>query len=194
MADSGIPNDMPGIVVQSRKEKRQEERVKRQDRKATRWVIDSAPGSETRETAESGWVNLFEDIYKFVTEEPPNSVKADERGITIGEFVIDNPTLAAVMKSKRDELQELIGSPPDFPQVSVTYFQNWADTTGSGLLLHAKPTTVAHVALLVEKARELDLKVQYAQARVQVILCMHSISIYMSERACIFIDKHELYS
>ena len=157
MAQSKIPRDMPGILSQETCDKQQEvDRTK--DDQFPRWVIDSAPDSQSRqrETAESGWINFFQDIFRFVTEEIPNSERADEEGIAMGEFIIDNPALAAIMKVKRDALQDMVGSTP---KVSVTYFKNWASTSGSGLLLHAKPTTVAEVALLVEKARELDLKV-----------------------------------
>ena len=157
MAQSKIPCDIPGILSQENRDKQQEvDRTK--DDQFPRWVIDSTPGSQSRQrgTAESGWINFFQDIFKFVTEETPNSVRADEKGIAMGEFIIDNPALAAIMKEKRDALQQMVGATP---KVTVTYFQNWASTAGSGLLLHAKPTTVAEVSLLVEKARELNLKV-----------------------------------
>ena len=157
MAQSKIPRDMPGILSQENRDKQQEIN-KTKDNQIPWWVIDSTPlgGQSRQRTAESGWINLYQDIFKFVTEnETPNSVKADEEGIVMGEFIVENPMLAAIMRQKRDALQTMVGATP---KVSVTYFQNWASTTGSGLLLHAKPTTVAEVALLVEKARNWILK------------------------------------
>lgn len=151
MAESGK------IPIQS--DMRLQARQKQNDKINTnsRWLVNSNIWDDG--SAESGWINLFKDLFKFVTEEELNSVKADEKGIAIGEFLLEHQALAAVMKDKREQLQDALGSSPT---VSVTYFQNWASTIEGGLLLHAKPTNVEEVCRLVKKAKDLRLKVKLA--------------------------------
>ena len=104
-----------------------------------------------------GWINLLHDT---ISGQAPNSVQADRKGIALGNFLVENADLAKELEETRKKFEAHIL--PDFtdkiPDVSITYFENWASTT-TGLLLHAKPTTVRQVKYLVKKAKDLNVKV-----------------------------------
>ena len=105
-----------------------------------------------------GWVNL---LYDTISGQNPNSVQADKRGIALGQFLVEHGDLAKQLEVTRKKFEHHIL--PDItdkiPDVSITYFENWASTT-TGLLLHAKPTTVRQVKYLVKKAKDLGVKVK----------------------------------
>ena len=104
-----------------------------------------------------GWINLLQDI---TSGQAPNSVQADRKGIALGKFLVENADLAKELEETRKKFEYHIL--PDFtdkiPDVSITYFENWASST-TGLLLHAKPTTVRQVKHLVKTAKDLNVKV-----------------------------------
>lgn len=105
-----------------------------------------------------GWINL---LFDTISGQAPNSVQADKRGIALGQFLVEHADLAKELEVTRKKFEHHIL--PDItdkiPDVSITYFENWASTT-TGLLLHAKPTTVRQVKYLVKKAKDLDVKVR----------------------------------
>ena len=104
-----------------------------------------------------GWINLF---YDTISGQAPNSVQADKKGIALGKFLVENADLAKQLEETRKKFEHhyLPDITDKIPDVSITYFENWASTT-TGLLLHAKPTTVRQVKYLVKKAKDLDVKV-----------------------------------
>ena len=109
-----------------------------------------------------GWINL---LYDVLSGQAPNSVQADKKGIGLAKFILENGDLAKQLEETRKKFDRYNHTILDFankiPDVSITYFENWASTT-TGMLLHAKPTTVRQVQYLVKKAKELNVKVIHA--------------------------------
>ena len=98
-----------------------------------------------------------------ITQEVPYSTYADKEGIALGNFMCKNCDLVKKMKEWRDYLIAEMITLTDLaigssPEISVTFFKNWAGTTG-GLLLHAKPKYVYQVQMLVQAAKNLNIKV-----------------------------------
>ena len=125
-----------------------------------------------------GWVNLLHDT---ISGQAPNSVQADKKGITLGQFLVENADIAKELEETRKKFEHHIL--PDItdkiPDVSITCFENWASTT-TGLLLHAKPTTVRQVKYLVKKAKDLGVKVSTRRC----YNCNSSIAITKHSGAC----------
>lgn len=107
----------------------------------------------------SGWINLFRDM---TSGQAPNSVQADRRGIGLGKFILEHADLAKQLEETRQKFDRYNHTILDIgnriPDVSITYFENWASTT-AGLLLHAKPTKIMQVKYLIKKAKDLGVKV-----------------------------------
>lgn len=109
--------------------------------------------------------SLYDAIKNFTSMEKPYSVKADEQGVTTGEFIVSNASVASLMEKKRKALNKamsLMKSKVCNPaEVSVTYFQNWSKSIeeSDGLMLLAKPETAEQVCMLVKAAKKCNIKV-----------------------------------
>ena len=111
--------------------------------------------------------NMVADLKKFlISPQPPHCVHANEKGIQLGTFIVDNSEIATFVKSKKEALVVAMQAIHDVgdasvPEVDITYFQNWGDTAcdSTGLMLLSSPKTVDHVRKLILGAKECDLKV-----------------------------------
>ena len=79
----------------------------------------------------------------------PHSEKADEKGISVGNLIMESLQQAESLKKKRDYLRKKCRDIP----VEVTQFKNWGKTQES-LLLYAKPTCRKEIMRLVKAASE----------------------------------------
>lgn len=94
-----------------------------------------------------------------ITREATYSTYADKEGTELGEFMCKNVKLVEKVNGKRNELVDAMKNeeknketPRVIPEISVTFFKNWADTV-EGLMLLAKPNTVSQVEMLVHAAK-----------------------------------------
>ena len=103
------------------------------------------------------WTQAIKDLKKFLHTEDPYSVKADEDGIELADFLIKNADLSAEINKKKEDLIHKSG----VKDVKVTYFKNWGDTR-QGLFLYACPTEIGDVKDLVKACEHLGIKVGFA--------------------------------
>ena len=119
--------------------------------------FSSWPLSEDEESKglfNTPWTQAIKDLRKFLHTEDPYSVKADEDGIELADFLIKNADLSSAINKKKDELIHKSG----VKEVKVTYFKNWGDTR-QGLYLYVCPTEIDEVKDLVKACEHLDIKV-----------------------------------
>ena len=113
------------------------------------------PEIETEERGISTpWTQAIRDVIKFLDIEEPYSAEADEDGIQLAEFLIQNADISVAINNKKSKLIDKSG----FDEVQVTYFKNWAGTQ-RGLVLYARPTYIRDVKKLVKACGELGIKV-----------------------------------
>ena len=114
--------------------------------------------------------NMLADLAAFknflIMPQLPHCVHANEKGVQLGTFMVDNSEIATFVKTKKDALVAAMLNIDDVgddtvPEVDITYFQNWGDNArdSTGLMLLSSPTTVDHVRKLILGAKECDLKV-----------------------------------
>ena len=124
--------------------------------------------------------SLYDTLKNFTSVEKPYSVKADEDGKTMGDFLVNNATLAVVVEEKRKALKKAMLSmkskTSDPPEVYVTYFQNWSKSIeeSKGLMLIAKPQTAEQVSMLVKGARNCDIKVDLVYIHAAILIRINS--------------------
>ena len=126
------------------------------------------------------FVNFLDDLNSFLSAEEPYSVKADEQGVQIGDFLVNNIELATAVKDARDKLNELLSeefsnlSDKDI-DISVTYFKNWAGNQelSNGLLLLVQPKTAEHVKRIVKAVKKFNEDTSIPQ-KIKVRLCVHA--------------------
>ena len=101
----------------------------------------------------------------------PNSVKADEVGLSEGKLMLNNLDVVTKLKALKEKLEknDLKGA-----QVDITHFKNWGATQES-TLLYAKPTSRSQVQALVRAA---------AKENVKVTIVVYSLSIYACTYTC----------
>ena len=124
-------------------------------------------------------VNFLDDINSFVSAEEPYSVKADEQGVQIGDFLVNNIELATAVKDARDKLDEFLNKglsnllKKDI-DISVTYFKNWAGNQelSNGLLLLAQPKRAEHVKRIVKAVKTFNEDTSIPQ-QIKVRLNVH---------------------
>lgn len=117
-------------------------------------VISNWPFGGGLDSTTTGWMNAIQDIIRFLSVEEPWSVGADKDGIAQADFMIQNADLASALEAKKNELiQE-----SQVQDVAVTYFKNWAENL-QGLMLYARPTSVADVNKLIVACGKLGIKV-----------------------------------
>ena len=126
------------------------------------------------------FVNFLDDINSFLSAEEPYSVKADEQGVQIGNFLVNNIELATAVKSARDKLDEFLNKGisnlfKKYIDISVTYFKNWADNQelSNGLLLLAQPKRAKHVKRIVEAVKKFNEDTSIPQ-EIKVRLYVHA--------------------
>ena len=90
-----------------------------------------------------------------ITNEPVYSKTADKKGATIGNLICENIDLIQAVKQKKEQLEWQLSG---MINIDVSFFENWGSTV-NGLLLLAKPKTVAEVSKLVVAAKAVGLKV-----------------------------------
>ena len=125
------------------------------------------------------FVNFLDDINSFSSAEEPYSVKADEQGVQIGDFLVNNIELATAVKDARDNLDKFLNKgignllKKDI-DISVTYFKNWAGNQelSNGLLLLVQPKTAKHVKRIVEAVKKFNKDTTIPQ-QIKVRLCVH---------------------
>ena len=109
---------------------------------------------ENKSLFNTPWTQAVKDLMKFLHSEEPYSVKADEDGIDLAEFLIGNADMSVAIDKMKKELIHKSG----VKEVKVTYFKNWGETR-RGLLLYACPTSIKDVEHLVKACGHLDIKV-----------------------------------
>ena len=100
------------------------------------------------------WTQAIKDVIKFLDIEEPYSAEADEDGIQLAEFLIQNADVSVAINDKKNKLIDESG----VDEVQVTYFKNWAGTL-RGLVLYARPTYIRNVKKLVKACGKLGIKV-----------------------------------
>ena len=105
------------------------------------------------------WTQAIKDVIKFLDVEEPYSAEADEDGIQLAEFLIENADISVAINDMKSKLMDKSG----VDKVQVTYFKNWAGTR-RGLVLYARPTFVRDVKKLVKACGELGIKVSFITA------------------------------
>ena len=51
-------------------------------------------------------INMISDLNRFLGSEPPFSEKANQNGVEIGQFVVENRDIATEVEAKRQNLQD----------------------------------------------------------------------------------------